>query len=137
MKAHIKEMHEERRKYKCEVCEYAAFTTGHLQKHKKLTHGLDTDNDGHSWEQCSYKAANKIHLKAHKRRKHEKLKNNACDECGYACKSKSALEKHKEFVHVLGFPVFNCDHCSYETYLKENFRKHVESMRHIPLSSTK
>ena len=137
MKAHIKEMHGRIKKYICEYCEYAAFTTGNLQKHKKYYHGSAKSdaNKIHQCEKCSYRSAQKSTLNAHFRRAHGNVKN-ACAECGYACKNKSALEKHTEFVHKLGFPVFKCEHCSYDTYLKKDLMKHIQKVKHFPQSST-
>lgn len=68
-RSHVLQVHEKRRDFKCEFCEFAAGTKGILKTHVKNRH-LRLDKDLYDCHLCPYKAVRKSHLKEHMKSEH-------------------------------------------------------------------
>ena len=79
------------KKFKCEMCPYAASRKDTLQRHVK---GVHEKVKPHMCEKCHYAAARKIDLQSHVKRVHEKDKPYKCEMCPYAASQKGVFLKN-------------------------------------------
>jgi len=145
----VKKVKQERTRFPCDQCEYAATTNSYLQKHKKVKHeGVrfaytqayksDFAVMGTSYmttpggkqqklkpcDQCDYVATKTSSLKHHRRSKHEGIIF-PCDQCEYQATTSSNLTKHKMSKHE-GIR-YNCEQCEYAATLPSDLTKHIRN----------
>ena len=78
--------------YPCDQCQYAAPSTGALNKHKQSKHEVVKH------PLCAFSPTDPGSLKKHKKSMHEGLKY-SCDKCEYSGSNESNLKKHKQKRH--------------------------------------
>ena len=72
----------------CDQCHFSSYHHPTLKAHKKSTH------EGKKCELCSFVGMTKYDLKRHIDIRHVKIRNHACDICGFATFLKAYLESH-------------------------------------------
>ena len=75
-------------------------------------------------EKCDFKG---VALKLHIKSVHDKIKDNVCQECGYACSNKGTLDKHIKAVH-LKLKDYVCEECGSAFFSKANLQLHKQSV---------
>ncbi|KAM4626597.1 zinc finger protein 142 [Discoglossus pictus] len=146
-------LHTGEKPHKCNVCDFTCRDISYLSKHQlthsndknymctecgyvtKWKHYLNVHMRKHSGDlrfqcnQCSYRCHRADQLASHKLR--HQGKNLICEFCGFGCKRKYELQKHKKTKHSQSYqmPVFHCQHCSYQTKYKQALLNH-ENCKH-------
>ena len=85
------------------ICDKCPFSTAHekaLRGHQVTSHKIGDAK--FKCELCPYKSNYKTVFMRHIEGVHAKIKDNVCEECGYATMSKQNLKTHKESVHKMG-----------------------------------
>ena len=69
----------------------------HLNRHKETMHVI---REKHlKCELCSFQTNEVENFKNRIKRKHEKIRDHVCCDCGYAASRKDHLKRHKETMH--------------------------------------
>jgi uncharacterized Zn-finger protein len=110
----------QKKKYKCDQCEYASTQKSTLDIHKRR----HTGEKPYKCDECEYASTQKSNLDKHKR-KHTGEKPYKCDECEYAASKKSHLDAHKRRNHT-GEKQYKCEHCEYAATNKSYLDNHKE-----------
>ncbi|XP_069472950.1 zinc finger protein 142 isoform X2 [Ambystoma mexicanum] len=146
-------LHTGEKPYKCQRCEFTCRDVSYLSKHM-LTHSDDknymctecgyvtkwkhylnvhmrkhTGDLRYRCNQCSYRCHRADQLSSHKLR--HQGKSLICEVCGFACKRKYELQKHKQAKHLQNYqvPVYQCQYCSYQSKYKQALHNH-ENCKH-------
>ena len=77
MKEHVKIVHENRKPFKCGICDYASARRGELKRHVVSAH----------------------EEKKHTVSGHEEMKVLKCKQCPFICSTRYFMKKHVESVH--------------------------------------
>ena len=150
---HIKSVHEEKKSFKCNVCDYTCSQKHSLRRHTALVHErkkrfkcngcdkayyekqdmkrhIESVHEGKKpfkCDICDYSCFRKIHMNIHVASVHEGKKPFKCDACDYRCSRKNTLKTHVDSVHE-GKKPFKCEVCEHTCSQKYNLKKHVESV---------
>ncbi|EAT46047.1 AAEL002739-PA [Aedes aegypti] len=124
LKSHM-ERHEDKRKYSCQYCEYAAYTkinlTAHLQIHA-------SDNAVLKCEICGTTFRKSGHLKRHIE-SHSNERKYACEQCPGRFNTKNTLRNHFNRVHLgVRYP---CEYCEKTFDQRIILRDHIERVHQI------
>ncbi|XP_078535359.1 zinc finger protein 142 [Lissotriton helveticus] len=146
-------LHTGEKPHKCQRCEFTCRDVSYLSKHM-LTHSSDknymctecgyvtkwkhylnvhmrkhTGDLRYRCNQCSYRCHRADQLSSHKLR--HQGKSLICEVCGFACKRKYELQKHKQAKHSQNYqmPVYHCQYCSYQSKYKQALHNH-ENCKH-------
>uniref|UniRef100_A0A8C5PM95 Zinc finger protein 142 n=1 Tax=Leptobrachium leishanense TaxID=445787 RepID=A0A8C5PM95_9ANUR len=112
--------HSSEKNYMCSECGYITKWKHYLSVHMRKHSG----DLRYQCNQCSYRCHRADQLSSHKLR--HQGKNLICEVCGFGCKRKYELQKHMQAKHSLSCPtpVFQCQHCSYQTKYKQALLNH-------------
>nr|XP_003214989.1 PREDICTED: zinc finger protein 142 [Anolis carolinensis] len=146
-------LHTGEKPHKCQLCDFTCRDVSYLSKHM-LTHSDDknymctecgyvtkwkhylnvhmrkhTGDLRYQCNQCPYRCHRADQLSSHKLR--HQGKSLICEVCGFACKRKYELQKHKKTKHSQDYqsPIFQCQYCSYQTKYKQALLNH-ENCKH-------
>ena len=99
-------------------------------------------------DMCPYETSFSSHLKDHVKAKHDNIKDNICQECGFGFSRKSDLNKHLRKVHLLHSngnenednpmikeEIYKCDLCPYKTAYRRHLTNHVKA-KHEQIKDT-
>ena len=124
---HIKGMHDKVRNHVCGYCGYKTSQKANLQRHLENVH--NTQEKKFICDKCTNKTfRDEFELNEHIRGKHDKVKDQVCNYCGYATSWRSALRKHNKMVHQVEGTKFKCKLCRYESDWEASLQKHVKSI---------
>lgn len=109
---HIKETHDSKRPYRCQLCVKKTTFRHHnaLDQHMYMKH--ETGEKTHTCSQCDKKFSLEYNLERHvKLHKLEKTRPFVCDVCDSRYSSREVLETHEKFHMKL-----RCNLCDFETF---------------------
>ena len=75
-------------------------------------------------DKCDFKG---VSLKLHIKSVHDKIKDNVCQECGYACSEKNTLDNHIKSVH-LKLKDYVCEECGSAFFSNAKLQLHKQSV---------
>lgn len=114
-------------KFKCPYCDYTANRRYRLSYHINSKH---TKSHWFECNNCDYKTTDSSSLRRHQKVIHCDLQQPDaaaalfnCPYCEFRTFSELALQRHRVSKH--GPIIQYCNHCSYQTKDKSNFRKHM------------
>lgn len=115
--------HLNKRDFECKIC-----LKRFRSKHEVKTHVIAVHNTvkAYECEICNKAFALKTYLHVHYN-SHSHIKKFKCDYCGFACKSKSAIESHIESMH-LKRKQFKCTECGVKFSAKRTLISHVNAV---------
>ena len=130
---HVKSVHDKKRDYACENCDYKAAQNSNLKEHVKAVHEKIKN---FACEQCDYKAAQKSYLVMHVEAIHDRIKRFACEHCHYKAAVQPYLREHMKRRHPnvgnssedTTKKMEKCQLCEYETASEESLTKHLMSV---------
>ena len=160
MNRHHKQVHEDYKPYKCEICGKGCNSKYNLQIHSVV----HTGEKPYTCDQCGNSYTQKSHLKTHIKKAHEGVKMKKyirqkvmCPQCGKMFQAKSKLRVHIKVVHEgipieeLGVAASNhnrnqqlaCGKCDKRFFNKQSLRTHerqhtttsVEERKTLPCPS--
>ena len=138
MNKHVVSVHERKKPFKCEICDYSCAQKRSLNIHVAAVH---EGNKPFKCDQCSYSSVNKSQLKVHKavhegkkpyangKRMGKKLEGTRkCEFCDY--RGGTNMNRHIASVHEgKKLPKsFNCKICGYSYRQLHYIKKHVEEV---------
>ena len=94
---HMKAVHAEEKKFKCELCDQAFLEPNILKRHFNRVHA--TGPNKFQCDLCTKSFAQNYDLKCHKQKIHEKLINFKCGDCGKGFFYKHEYSTHVKVVH--------------------------------------
>lgn len=127
IKKHINSFHTEEKKFKCDICDYAAKTASEVKKH------FQSDHEGRKRTceicdfQCPYK--NRSAMVRHLETAHGILDSSIlkCDFCDFTTsQSRQILVDHINAKHAKAV-IYQCSMCSYTTYTHNSLKAHEEN----------
>ena len=107
---HVESVHENIKRYYCDLCDYACYYGYDLKKHKKFH------------ESNPFFKARKKHKKIHNK---NNVKEGKCDICNKEFDSSFKLKQHIESVHE-NVKRYFCDVCNCGLYYIQNLRRHYK-----------
>jgi len=120
LKAHKESQHDGVRYY-CNLCDHSASTLRYLQTHKESRH----EGKKYPCDECDYAATQPGNLKLHKRSKHDGI-TYPCDQCDYLAVCVANLKRHKHTKHM-GIR-YQCDQCEFNGATHATLKRHIESI---------
>ena len=87
---------DQKRKYKCNICDKSYKSQGNLTDHIKHAH-LETKQ--YSCDACPYRSYNRTIVMQHKKIMHYKIKPYKCDQCQFSTSSNKKIRCHIKMVH--------------------------------------
>ena len=100
LKRQIGSVHEGRKSFKCDICNYSCSDKTNLKRHSESVHVYTHEGKKQfKCDICDFRCSHKHHLKRHIESVHEKTKPFECDICKYSCSDKANLKRHIESVH--------------------------------------
>ena len=124
LKRQIGSLHEGRKSFKCDICDYSSLHKQNLKKHIESVH---EKTKPFKCDICDYRCSHKHHLKIHIGSVHEKTKPFKCDMCDYRCSHKPILKRHIESVHEITKP-FRGNICH------RSFPEQRDLVRHVSIN---
>ncbi|VEN43445.1 unnamed protein product [Callosobruchus maculatus] len=116
------------KKYVCDKCDYKTYSNAKLKRHM-LVHAKTRDNKNFKCKQCDYETYRKDYLTNHHRLKHKAGVEHKCSVCNYSSKWISYVERHMLKHGIVSEKMkknsFECEHCGYKSYVKQNFKGHM------------
>ncbi|KAI5644086.1 zinc-finger associated domain (zf-AD) domain-containing protein [Phthorimaea operculella] len=113
------QIHEGVRKYKCDKCEKAFFTSDSLKNHRKNIHGAKQLK----CPECIMTFTCKMNLKSHMFKHSDKM-SFVCDVCTKAFKRRHALRRHI-LMHNAANKKVPCEYCDMTFYTKYQLNHHL------------
>ena len=113
-------VHEKKKPFKCDICDYNFSGKGNLKRHTDSVH---EGKKPFKCDICDYSCSAKGTLTTHVSSVHEGKKSFKCDVCGYRCSRNGNLAPHVSSVHE-GKKPFKCDICDYSCSQKGTLTKH-------------
>ena len=107
------------KKYKCDVCEYAAHGKKKVILHKRTVHDKIKE---HICNICSSAFGLLQTLLRHKAAKHGEVKSYTCELCEHTESTQLLLKTHKANTH--GVIKYKCEVCEFTSYQKSKVRRH-------------
>ena len=122
LKAHIINVHEGHKEYKCDICG-KPFT--HKQGLKKHIHTIHEGQKDYKCEHCGKLFTRALGLKEHIHVIHEGRKDYKCESCGKSFGTKNILDRHVETVHK-GIKRFKCLFCNTAYGQSGDLNRHIK-----------
>ena len=119
-------IHDEKKPFKCNVCEANFAHKHHLKKHASVHEG--NGKKPFKCNICDTRFAKKITMKAHIETIHENKSGEKifqCLHCDSQFKYNRSLTYHISHVHGGKKPVFKCDQCTKQYHHKSHLNKHI------------
>ena len=95
VKRHILNIHEQKKKLRCDKCAFQTNRMDNLNRHKMNTHSADEEKTLYECDICGDKMTRNDHMKEH-RKTCQGRKKFLCEKCSKKCLTKEALRKHLE-----------------------------------------
>ena len=129
MDKHVAAVHEEKKPFKCDSCDYHCSLKIHMKTHSHcntftLHWFMKKRNHSNVTFVTKYSFKLKSHMKTHVASVHERKKPFKCHIWDYGCFLKTHLNKHVALIHERKKP-FKCDICNYSCSLKQHIKKHT------------
>ena len=124
MRNHISEVHEKKKRFKCDHCDMKFARNSHLKNHIRHVHENKKPLRPYKCEICTKSYIGPRDLKLHVATVHEGKKPYSCKECDEKCASKPALSNHMKRKHTPEgtseerFMKFFCKICEKEVHGK-------------------
>ena len=96
IKEHIESAHEEKKLFKCAICDYSCAIKGNMNKHVASVH---EGKKPFKCDICDYSCSQKGSMNKHVASVHEGKKPFKCDICDYSCSLKVYMIRHVATVH--------------------------------------
>jgi predicted RNA-binding Zn-ribbon protein involved in translation (DUF1610 family) len=109
-----------KKKLKCDKCDFTATKKGSLTEHKRTEHGALT----FKCDQCSYEVSKDKYLTAHNESRHQGIRHE-CDKCDFKASRKSTLVHHKQVRHEGKWK--KCENCDYKAGTRSGLIMHIMS----------
>ena len=119
---HIKSVHEKRKPFNCIICDANFASKQSMKSHSKSVHEGEKP---FKCNICDSSFARKQHLKGHIQSVHEKIKPGKCNICDANFASKEGLIRHIESIHY-GKKPFKCNACDSIFARNHHLKRHVE-----------
>ena len=143
MEVHQKVVHEKKKPYKCELCEYTAGQKSSLVHHMNWVHehkkpyackffnpkvlvvvGFIRCFLAYAGENCDYSSVSKSTLTNHQRMVHERRRPHECKVCSRTFASRHGLNNHVQLIHEHQQP-HCCEVCGRRFKRKPELENHV------------
>ena len=124
IKEHIESAHEEKKLFKCAICDYSSAIKGNMNKHVASVH--EGKKPFHC-DICDYSCSLKKDLNKHVASVHEGKKPFQCNICDASFVSKQSINEHIASVHE-GKKHFKCPICDASFAKKHNLKVHMASV---------
>lgn len=117
-------------KFQCNICMQTYTEENNVKQHIKDKHTENGSVKVHKCSECTYETKYSSRFRVH-RNKHKGIKYQ-CNVCMVTFAAKASLKKHIMYKHTKdgSAKVHKCSECSYETYYKNCFQRHLS--RHRP-----
>ena len=117
-------VHEKKKPFKCDICDYNFFEKGNLKRHTDSVH---EGKKPYKCSICDKRCSLKAELKEHIEIVHEKKKPHKCPICDYKCAKKGNLNTHVASVHEKKKP-HKCSICDFSCSQQSQLKRHIYSV---------
>ena len=124
LKRHTDSVHEGKKPYKCSICDKRCSLKAELKEHIEIVH---EKKKPHKCPICDYKCAKKGNLNTHVASVHEKKKPHKCSICDFSCSQQSQLKRHIYSVHEKQKP-HQCLMCDKSFSQLSQLKTHTDSV---------
>ena len=124
LEIHVKNIHENIKRYACSLCRHATFFQNNLEKHLKTHKNIAAKICKVGCSLCDSLEEHKICDSLGNFQNIKKKKEFQCEECSFSSGSQAYLNSHIDNIHKK-YLRFHCKTCDFKSYYRHHVKEHV------------
>lgn len=123
---HIQRIHERRKDYECDLCDYRSYKKFDMMLHLRNIHMKGSSDQKVLCQRCGRKMRNNSDLRRHIQKQHLHVKRFACDVCDFASFERASMLVHqKTHLAIEKREVFQCNICGKILSTRNTLKAHI------------